>query len=254
VLLLIGRDHAKLPEHDVAKLKLMERKVRAERRMGDRTHDRLVSMGDKRRLRALLNLPHQLMRLAERRQAIDLHSARLVRCAVFLRLLLDTALRQGNVVALDLEHHIKRGGPGGLTVMIDGCEVKNGVEVVAPLRRDTVKMIELYVSKYRPVHAGQTASAWLFPRPDGSHWTTDAANQTMQDLTAKHIGFPVNPHLVRSLILEILEHEHPGALALGRDALGHRSIATTEAHYARRQAARAREIHQDALDRFRGRG
>jgi integrase len=253
VLLLIGRDHARFPEAEVAKLKALEKRVRAERRMGDRTHDRLVAMDDERRLRGFLNLPYTMMREAERRGTVDPGSARLARCALFLQLLIDTGMRQGNVVGLNMDKHLRPTGGGGLTIMVEGEAVKNGQEVVAPLRRDTVRMVETYASRYRPIHAGQAASPWLFPRPDGSHWTTVAANQALQDLTAKHLGFPINPHLVRSLLLEILDREHPGAIALGRDVLGHKSIATTEAHYARRQTARARHTHQAALECFRSR-
>src|SRR3712207_8506391 len=55
-----------------------------------------------------------------------------------------------------------------------------------------------------------------------------------RSLTRAHLGVPVNPHLVRSILGDIIEKAHPGAIGLVKDALGHRSIRTTEAHYRRR--------------------
>ncbi len=249
VLLCAGRA-AKLADEDLRRLAHLEKQVRAKRQMGERTHQRLTAMSDDHTLRALINLPARLMREAERRGEVDIRSARLVRCALYLQILLDTGLRSGNVVGLDLERHVVRTTAGGLTVMISGAELKNGQEVVADLRPETVRMLQVYVDRYRCVHAGKAVTSWLFPREDGSNWTTMAANTTLQDVTGKVLGVAVNPHLVRSLILEILERMHPGALALGRDVLGHKSIATTEAHYARRLPARARQRHQCTLDAF----
>jgi hypothetical protein len=103
------------------------------------------------------------------------------------------------------------------------------------------------------VHSGSVESNWLFARQDGSHWTVTQACATLQDITAREIGFPVNPHLIRSLVGDIVEALHPGAIGLTRDILGHKTVATTEAHYRRRRSRDSRErYHGDLEHRLRG--
>jgi integrase len=249
VLLLAARDHVRVPAPQLAALERFARATRGGSGMGDRTMARLAQLDDPTRRRALLSLPGLLFRKGHRADLVDIVSARLVRAALFLQLLFDTALRVGNVVALDLDRHLVRLGPGQVTVQIDRAEVKNGVEILAELSPDAIHMLDVYVQRFRPVHAGGSTSRWLFPRPDGSHWTETGANTTLQELTVKHIGCPVNPHLIRAVIAELLEEAHPGALGLARDVLGHRNLATTEAFYARRKAMRSRRAHQAAIAR-----
>ncbi|WP_203070586.1 site-specific integrase [Falsiroseomonas ponticola] len=251
VLTLVAREYPDLLQQDVKLLMQMERAVRAGRGMGNRTVRKLEEIDDPAKRRALLNLPGKLMREVKARATVDISSARLVRAALFLQLLVDTGSRQGNIVCLDLERHVCRLRDGSMWIFIEGAETKNGVELEAPLPPETAAMLDTYVREYRPLHSGQSTSSWLFARSDGSHWPRTEANQTLQDITAKYIGVPVNPHLVRAVIAEILEEAAPGALGLARDVLGHRSIQTTEAHYARRKAARSRRLHQETMDRVR---
>ena len=252
VLLLAGRDHAKLPAAEVQRLVLMQRATLPERTMGDRTLERLQAFDDNAKLGALLEFPHRLVHLAAKHVAVDLHSARLVRCALFLALLLDTGARQGNVVGLDLNAHVLLGPKNQGAIVVPGELVKNGEEIRSTLRLATVRLLRLYLEKYRPVHAGQSDSSWLFPRPDGRHWATTAAGQTLKELTAKHVGADVNPHLVRALLGGIILEEQPGAIGLVKDVLGHRSAATSERFYLRQHRARARRLHQAMLDRRQG--
>lgn len=58
-----------------------------------------------------------------------------------------------------------------------------------PIRPRTGRLLRLYRDSFRAFHAAGCEASWLFPRSDGTHWPTTAANRTLQDLTAKHIGF-----------------------------------------------------------------
>ncbi|MBX6745216.1 MAG: site-specific integrase [Acetobacteraceae bacterium] len=214
VLLLAGRDHVRLPPEAVRRLERMQSATLPERTMGDRTLERLMPFEDGAKLDALIGLPRRLAAMAKRHGKVDIQSARLVRCALFLQLLLDTGARQGNIVALDLNAHLLLGPRDHGTIIIPGELVKNGEEVRAPLRPETVRLLRLYLETYRPVHAGATPSRWLFPRPDGSHWPTTAAGQTLIELAARHVGADVNPHLVRALLGMLILAEQPGGTGL----------------------------------------
>ena len=133
--------------------------------------------------------------------------------------------------------------------------VKNGEELRGPLSPATVRLLRLYRDVYRPVHAGGAASSWLFPRPDGTHWPVGQACETLMDLTAKRIGAPVNPHLVRALLGQLVLEERPGAIGVVKDVLGHRLSATTEAYYLRLDRLRSRKaLHALYERRRRGAG
>ncbi|WP_198375341.1 tyrosine-type recombinase/integrase [Neoroseomonas rubea] len=253
VLFLVGRDHVKLPLDQVAKLAQFEKATRPKREMSTRTLRRLEAMTPER-IDALLRLPGKLVRLAKARPSVDVSGARLVRCALFLSLLLDTAARQGNVVSLRFGEEIIDGPDGSIFVVIDGALVKNGEEIRSPLRRQTADLLHFYREIYRPLHAEGSEAPWLFPRPDGSHWRQDRAYDTMMDVTAKHVGVALNPHAIRSIVGEIFEQRHPGALGAVRDILGHRSVTTTEAYYRRRGSQRSRQLfHRTLEERMGGR-
>ena len=254
VLCLAARDHVRRPPAELERLQAMQRVTLQERSMGDRTLERLQPFDDPAKMTALLQLPARLMTKAREHGKADIQSARLVRCAAFLSLLLDTGARQGNIVALRLGSQLHLDARGGGAVTIAGELVKNGQEIRSPLRRETVRVIRIYLETYRPIHGGGSDSGWLFPREDGSHWSTTAAGQTLKELTARHVGADVNPHLIRALLGELILEEQPGALGLVKDVLGHRSVTTSEQFYLRQDRTRARRLHQAVLDRRQGNG
>ncbi len=249
---MAGRDHAKLPAADVARLGEILFDVKARPEMGDRTIAKLLPFQDGgERLDRLLTLPARLLAKAKRHGTVDLRSARLVRCALYLALLLDLGARSGNVCGLDLEAHVLLGKGDQGWVQIPPELVKNGEELRAPLSAGTVRLLRLYRDTYRPLHAGATASAWLFPRPDGTHWPVGRACEALMDLTAEHVGAAVNPHLVRALLGQLVLEERPGAIGLAKDVLGHRLSATTERYYLRLNRLGARRLLHEMLERRR---
>ena len=226
----------------------MAKATRGPQQMGDRTLARLEIMDDPKKWIALIRLPDRLVAMARKRGKIDISSARLVRTALFLGLLIDTAARQGNVVSLDLASDIVEAPDGQMWVIVRGERTKTGEEVRAPLRPDTIAMLRLYRDHYRSVHAAESTATWLFPRSDGSHWPTTQANEALQDLTARYLGMAVNPHLIRAIVGLVIEHAHPGAIGLMKDILGHRSAATTETYYRRHDRQRSRRTYHEALE------
>ncbi len=252
ILRLAASGHVRLPADQQARLNTMEKQTRAFRQMSDRTLRRLEAMTPER-IDAFIALPRKLDTLARKHGKVDITSARLVRAALFISLLLELASRQGNVTELRLGSDIIDEPDGRVWVIVTGSQVKNGEEIRAELSPRTAALFRRYVKEYRPVHAGASDADWLFCREDGSHWPTDRAYETVTDLTARHVGVDVNPHSVRSLVGEILEAEHPGAVGLVKDVLGHKSVATTETHYRRLNVQRSRKLYHEVLERREGR-
>jgi site-specific recombinase XerD len=109
------------------------------------------------------------------------------------------------------------------------------------------RMLRHYIDRYRPLHCIQQ-SQWLFPRQDGSHWTTTQACMDLKDVVARELGVDVTPHLMRSLAGKIILDAHPGAIATVQQLLGHKRLDTTLRFYARLDPHKARAEYQRLLE------
>ena len=160
------------------------------------------------------------------------------------------SFRSGNVVALDLDRHVigdKEERAGTINLFIPGEEVKNGPEFRDRLTPATTRLWKLYVENYRQIHIGKP-SAWLFPRPDGSHWNQQRAYGDLKDLSDKLLGVDVTPHLIRALIGKIILGAYPGGHAIVQQVLGHKQLATTVNYYAPTKPSDARAIYHEVLE------
>lgn len=251
LLLVVGRDYVRMEPVEIAGLtRLWKATHRPGMAMSERTFTRLRQFDDEAYVQAFLNLPSRLMALAEKANPPTVGSAKLARAALFLRLLFETAVRQGNIVGLDLNRHVMIEGDGKKLrawIMIPEAEVKNGEPVRAELSNDTAHMLRRYIGRYRHIHCcGEVG--WLFPRLDGSHWTPTQACTDLKDLTARHVGIDVTPHVIRSFAGKIILDAHPGALGEVQQLLGHRSVTTTQAFYAPIDRAKVRARYQSLLN------
>ena len=93
-----------------------------------------------------------------------------------------------------------------------------------------------------------TPSGWLFPRQDGTHWTTTQACTDLKDIVARRIGVDVTPHLMRSLAGKVYLDARPGAVATVQQLLGHKRLDTTLRFYARLDSQKARADYQLLLE------
>ncbi len=218
--------------------------------MSDQTWERLVQFDDAALLRRLQHLPEELVR-SVKKQPVTITTAKTVRLALALRLIWDTGLRSGNVVALDLDRHVigdRDERAGTINLFIPGEEVKNGTEFRDRLTPATTRLWRLYVESYRQIHMGRS-SAWLFPRPDGSHWNQQQAYGDLKDLGDKLLGVDVTPHLIRALIGKIILDGYPGGHAIAQQVLAHKQLATTVNYYAPTKPSDARALYHEILER-----
>jgi integrase len=251
LLFMIGRDHCKITGEPLERLEKLWRKTHAGGvTMSERTKNRLIQFDDDALLDRLVQLPEQLMALADQTKVVDVRSAKLARAVLYLSLLLETCARSGNTVGLDLDRHIIQSGTGkrlSVQIVVPPEETKNGSEIRAALSPLTARMLQHYVARYRPVHCGDSASTWLFPRRDGSRWAVTQACEDVKDLVARYVGADVTPHLMRSLGGKLLLDEQPGAIATVQHLLGHKSIQITIGFYTHLDPQRARAAYQAVL-------
>lgn len=251
LLRAIAMKHCGLPK-DGAQVRELDRYYRKtrppERRMSAKTLNRFEQFNQPGLLDRLLQLPDHLVQLAHSRKQVDIRSAKLVRVALFLRILLDLGCRQGNVVALDLTSQCLDDGRRGSNIGIDipGELVKNGTPIRGQLGRSTSAIFRLYRDTYRSVH-GAVSSPYLFPRQDGTAWTTTAAWGDLTDICARYLGLDVNPHLVRALVGKIILDQDSTGYPLVQELLGHKSLQTTISFYAPLDQQRARAAYHRFL-------
>ena len=255
--LTVAKQHLGSPPALVTSLKGIWKKTRPlEKGMGKRTIDRFRQFEGDNLLDAYLALPAKLMSLALKTGKVDVHSAKLVRMALFMALLQDTAARSGNLTGLNLKTQILNGTDrknASLFIVIAGSEVKNGVGIRTPLEPATAKIFRRYVDVYRGVH-GDPASDWLFPRRDAKHWTTAQAGADFKDCALRHLGTVATPHLCRSLAGLAVLKQRPDAYPLVQQLLGHKRLETTIAFYTHLEPDKVRAAYHAILhDRAKAR-
>ena len=255
LLYLVARDHPAVDRETARRLELWFKKTRPETiGMSDRTLRRFIQFDEPAVLDRLIQLPGQLMAMAEKQAVHDVSSAKLARLALYLALLLETCARSGNIVGLDLQSHIISDGHGKAErtfVVIPAHEVKNDQEIRAELSPRTGRMLRRYVERYRAIHC-LGPSPWLFPRQDGTHWSTTQACTDLNDVAARRLGVDVTPHLMRSLAGRIVLDAHPGAITTVQQLLGHKRLDTTLRFYSRLDPQKARAQYHQVLETRRG--
>ncbi len=194
--------------------------------------ERLRQFLDPRNVAAVVTLPQRIVAglpktgKPTRRQALE------VQTALAIELLLMLPLRIKNLAELDLEAHITRSRPGGVVaVSFADEEVKNEFTIEAELPADTVNLLDLYLSRYRPVLLKEPSTA-LFPGQDCKEpKSAQRLGEQITECLKKRCGLLVHPHLFRHVAALTYLNANPGAYGLMRLVLGHKSVETTTRFY-----------------------
>jgi integrase len=191
---------------------------------------RLRQLADPELMAALVRLPIEVVkrksaRLKPYRRALE------VETALMVQILLMVPLRVGNLARLDLDRHLGRFGKDrGYFVTIPRHEVKNDVELRIPLSDETSRLIDIYISKYRPALLGEPSSA-LFPGRDGGAKCVRSTSGNISKFLMRELGIAFNAHLFRHLAAYNYLRRFPGDYETVRQLLGHKLLETTKAFY-----------------------
>jgi len=209
--------------------------------MTPKNRDLLRQFDDPGNVEALVTLPQRIRARQNRRAELSRAYALQVQSALMLELLLLVQARIGNLASLDIERHIlqtRAGGKGAVHLVVPEEEVKNGVAIEAKLSADTVRLLDIYLERYRPLLLERSSSR-LFPNGSGG----SKSRQTRRDQICKFVrsecGLTINPHLFRHIGAKVYLDAHPGAYGVIRLVLGHRSFDTTICVYCGTENAAA---------------
>ncbi len=207
--------------------------------MTEKNRRRLAVFRDREQVKDLLFLPYRLVKRAESGTLPPQQAAMLVRTAVAIELEIMCPVRLQNLAELDADAHFVRSRAGRRAAMhlfIPGSHTKNGEDIELELPRDTVALIDLYLTRYRhhlvrPECRG-AGPRLLFPRPDGTAKMGRVLADGICRVLRRELGIDFNIHLFRHLGCYLYLRSHPGQIDVMRRVLGHKDAATTMRFYA----------------------
>jgi integrase len=210
------------PHHLDEMTKIIRRIGPRQQGLTPKNRARLRPLDDPQNVCALLGLPAKLMQLASRERR-PYKAALLAQTAVAIEILEMTLMRMRNLVALDLEKHMKRSGPKGvLHIVIGGDETKNGDPQEFPVHPQSIARIDTYLADHRPILCDRNNSA-LFPGKNGGSKHANTLAEQIKGAVWTHAGLRWNPHLFRHAGAKLHLDENPGSYGVPRRVLGHRA-------------------------------
>jgi len=248
VLRQIGKFVARLPAAEMEELNGL---------LGLVKPDQQLTMSDKNRVRlkALLADPaySMLLHAPEKWMLTDAvepglkprDAALLAMYAAALEVFLFLPLRRGNLLQLRLDVHLRRSAGGGFIteIYIPAKMVKNRVPIHWPVERDSARLLDLYIRKYRPQLAA-AGNEFLFPGIGDSHRDDAEFGSTLSARVEQEIGALFNCHLARHFSVVRYLRQHPGAYEIAAQILGHKNPETTRRFYCGlEQDAAARHVN-----------
>jgi integrase/recombinase XerD len=189
---------------------------------------------------ALLALGWALIRRAETAEKLSLRLRGVAyRDGLMILILCTSCLRAGNLAQLRLRSTlVKRGHEWW--VVFEPCETKNRRPIELPLPAVLSEHLERYVEVWRPIlnrspgeiRAGKTVDTVLLWRGRyGGEFTAKKIGKRISEITLRHLGRSMNPHLFRKLASTELAIHDPEHVGLAQALLTHASYETTQKAY-----------------------
>ena len=252
-----ARQWGKLSAAELEQVLEMCREVRAKHRgFTAKKLERLAQFDDPKIERRFLQLSETLWRKALKfaKAGKMKRAADTAKYALALAILFDKPLRVADLSILDLALDFARDAKGKITgvKIAYGRASKRAPIVEGALSAQTVRMLETYVTKFRPtlLHDNSTA---LFPGQAGGHLDSRSMAIQIRALIGRELGVDVNSHLVRSYVGTVILDEDPRAVALAQRVLGHQNATTTLRFYAAQRGRAANRQYADLIERRRRR-
>jgi len=221
--------------------------------MTDRNRARLRAFDDPVNVERLVNLPDRIIRCIGRSRGPSYNAAIHVQSALAIALELVAPLRAKNLAALTLDRHFVRSRPGLSAVVhlvIPAGEVKNKNPLEFELPPDVVRLLDLYVERFRPPLMTDN-SAFLFPARQGGAKTPAQIAEQIQRAIRIGTGLAHNLHLFRHLAAFLYLKAHPGDYETVRLLLGHKDLATTVRSYCGFERSDAIRRYDKLIDSYR---
>lgn len=167
----------------------------------------------------LLNLKPSLT------QAVHLQSA------LASGILLCAPMREKNLASLDLERHFDRINKDICYIIIEGDEVKNEQNLEYLLPPYLIKILDHYLTHYRPLLLKDKVSSALFISRNGRMKAPEELGAQIRLFLRREVQIEINVHLFRHLSAYLFLKKFPGEYEAVRQLLGHKSIKSTIEFY-----------------------
>lgn len=255
LLVNIAKHWVKVPAGQLDELRALSQKINPGKGdMTERNRARLRAFDDPVNVERLVNLPESMMRPLTRLPNPGYNDAVRAQSALAIAIELVAPMRAKNLAGLRLDRHLIRSRPEPGAVMhlvIPPGEVKNKNPLEFELPRDVVRLLELYLKKFRPLLVTD-GSSYLFPaRKGGAKTPAQLAEQIKRDIKTG-AGLTVNAHLFRHLCAYLYLKAHPGEYETVRLLLGHTSLAITVRAYCGLERSDAVRRYDSLIDAYRG--
>lgn len=200
-------------------------------------------------------LPEQLMEQARNmHNTAPVRAALLAQIAVAVAILLVAPVRLGNLAAIRLDVNlIKPGGPhSNYWLRFPKFDVKNKQALQFVFNGRLTKLIDEYVSDFRPTLMKGKNHDWLFPGRSTDHKEKIGFSTQIVDQVEKATGIRVTVHQYRHAAAAMLFKHRPGEYELVRQLLGHKSVETTKRFYLDLETTMASEMYTQIVYRQLG--
>jgi len=250
----IAKHWVKVPADHLEALKKLRVEVDPGKgEMTERNRTRLRVFDDPINVEQLINLPESMLRSVARLPDPGYNDAVRAQTALAIAIELVAPLRAKNLAGLRLDRHLvrSRSGPGAVMhLVIPPGEVKNKNPLEFELPTDILRLLELYLEKFRPLLVTD-GSSYLFPaRQGGAKTPAQLADQIKRSIK-KGTGLTVNAHLFRHVCAFLYLKAHPGDYETVRLLLGHTSLATTVRAYCGLERSDAVRRYDSLIDTYR---
>ena len=224
ILQQVGRRHLGRDEQPLID-KYVRRLPQKQPGMTEKNRARLRPMLAPGMKACIVDLPDRLMARAGKDVS---HKACLLReQAVALEILLYCPLRRGNLVSIDLDHHLHRPGDGKVYLVFREDEVKNRMALEFELPRHITQKIERHVALRSP-RLCPRGTPYLFPKRDGSQpMAAEHLASNLKNCLQRELGLEINLHLFRHFAAHLLLDACPGNYEAARRLLGHTRLTST---------------------------
>jgi integrase len=189
----------------------------------------------------LMFLPYQIMAEIRKKKIITVNDATEMMAAVGIEFLLTTMIRRKNLADIDLKKcfwPVQPTPAGAWSLSVDPCDVKNRQPLRFALSKPTIRLIDFYLKKCRPLLLKEPTDL-MFLRTNGEPKGRAMMANLVCRTISRHLDLDVNVHLFRHIGTMLYLDAHPGHFGVPQVMLGHTSNRTTQQFYAHLQATQA---------------
>jgi len=172
------------------------------------------------------------------------------RRALLVGFLIALPVRRRAVCAMEADLHLVPVHSGFL-VTFRAEDMKDKKERSAPLARELVEPLRLYLREIRPVLARGRASPGLWITHHGKAFSADGLASDIEITTARHLGVKLHPHAFRHIAATSIAEVDPEHVGIIKDILGHATLDMAERHYNRASGISSCNALQSILEDIR---